>query len=225
MTLMQSRISTGNQIIRNGLVLWLDASNYPGSGTTWTDISGKGNSGTLTNGPTFSSNNSGSIVFDGVNDYTATSYAPTFNDFSVIVWFKSTSNLRYSRIVDKSYTNGIWIGRNDSGANSWGGGVLEGSAPFGRFITLQDGNWHMISFIRQGTTHTIYGDGITNTTSGTVASTALSATAFAFGLNQSTGPNTDPFAGNISAIQIYNIALSAAEVLQNFNALRGRYGI
>ena len=59
-------------IVRDNLVLYLDAANtksYPGSGTTWKDISGKGNNGTLTNGPTFDSNNLGSIDFDGVNDH------------------------------------------------------------------------------------------------------------------------------------------------------------
>ena len=60
------------RIVRDGLAFYLDAANtksYPGSGTTWTDISGKGNDGTLTNGPTFSSDNLGSIVFDGSNDH------------------------------------------------------------------------------------------------------------------------------------------------------------
>jgi hypothetical protein len=214
------------QIVTSGLVLCLDAANpksYPGSGTTWNDLSGNGNAGTLTGGPTYIASNN-VILFDGTNDYIATSYAPTFNDFSVIVWFKSTSNLNYSRLVDKNYVNGMWIGRSATSANTWGGGVLD-TGPFGRFITLQDGNWHMIASVRQGTTHTIYGDGITNTISGTVSSAALSATAFAFGLNQSTGPNTDPFAGNISQFSIYNRALTSTEILQNFNALRGRFDI
>lgn len=60
------------RIVTDGLVLALDAGNtksYPGSGTTWSDLSGNGNSGTLTNGPTFNSDNGGSIVFDGSNDY------------------------------------------------------------------------------------------------------------------------------------------------------------
>ena len=59
-------------IVTDGLVLCLDAANtksYPGSGTTWTDISGKGYDGTLTNGPTFSSNYGGNIVLDGSNDF------------------------------------------------------------------------------------------------------------------------------------------------------------
>jgi hypothetical protein len=60
------------KIVTSGLVLALDAADknsYPGSGTTWTDLSGNGNNGTLVNGPTFSSANGGSIVFDGVDDY------------------------------------------------------------------------------------------------------------------------------------------------------------
>jgi len=213
------------KIVTSGLVLALDAADrnsYVSGSTVWNDVSGNGYNGVLTNGPTFSNN---SIVFDGTNDYIATTYAPIFNDFSVIAWFKSTANIAYSRIVDKNYINGMWVGRNSTTTNSWGGGVLEGSPPFGRFITLIDGNWHMIASIRQGTTHTIYGDGITNTTSGTVSSTALSATAFAFGLNQSTSPNIDPFAGNISSIQIYNRALSPMEVLQNYNAQKSRFNL
>ena len=60
------------KIVTNGLVLCLDAGNtksYPGSGTAWTDLSGRGNNGTLTNGPTYSSTNGGSVVFDAVDDY------------------------------------------------------------------------------------------------------------------------------------------------------------
>ena len=62
----------GNMVANTGgPVLCLDAGSrlsYPGSGTTWTDLSGNGNTGTLVNGPTYSSANSGAIVFDGVND-------------------------------------------------------------------------------------------------------------------------------------------------------------
>jgi uncharacterized delta-60 repeat protein len=67
-------ISYNPRIVTDGLVLALDAANpksYPGSGTTWTDLSGNGNTGTLTNGPTYSSANGGSIAFDGVDDYSA----------------------------------------------------------------------------------------------------------------------------------------------------------
>jgi hypothetical protein len=201
----------------------LEASSYDvTTERTWIDLSPYGNNGTLVGGLTYSSANGGSIVFDGSNDYVSTSYAPTFNDFTVIAWFKSTSNVGYSRIVDKDYINGMWLGRNGSNANSWGGGVLEASGPYGRFITLQDGNWHMIASIRQGTTHTIYGDGITNSVSGTVSSSALSATAFKIGVDVG---NVAFIQGSIPQVSVYNRALTAAEILQNYNALKYRFGL
>ena len=67
-------VAYNSRIVTDGLALCLDAANsksYPGSGSTWTDLSGNGNNATLTNGPTYSSANGGSIVFDGVNDYVA----------------------------------------------------------------------------------------------------------------------------------------------------------
>ena len=84
------------RVVTNGLVLHLDAANirsYPGSGTAWTDLSGQGNNGTLTNGPTFDANNAGSIVFDGTNDYVLGS---TFTGLgssnrAVDVWFRIIS--------------------------------------------------------------------------------------------------------------------------------------
>ena len=62
----------GPKIVTQGLVLALDAASnnsYPGSGTTWKDLSGNNNTGTLVNGPTFSSANGGTFILDGSNDY------------------------------------------------------------------------------------------------------------------------------------------------------------
>jgi hypothetical protein len=88
----------GQNIVTNGLVLNLDAANkdsYPGTGTTWTDLSGNGNNGTLINGPSFLSNvNSGIIKFDGVDDYISRSYNSTFNirtGLTLSVFFKRNS--------------------------------------------------------------------------------------------------------------------------------------
>jgi len=216
------------QIVTNGLVLCLDAANtksYPGSGTTWTDLSGQGNNGTLVNGVGYSSDNKGSMVFDGVDDVVNTSYGPQLNDFTIIAWFRSTGGtLNYNRIVDKDYVAGIWLGRESTIANSWGGGVLEDSFPYGRYILLADNEWHMIVSRRQGTTHTIYGDGVTNSVSGTVSSAALSTSQFAFG-NWYNNINPQRLTGNIAQVSIYNRALTAQEIQQNFNALRGRFGI
>jgi hypothetical protein len=202
---------------------------FTSSGTfnreTWQDISGQGNNGTLIGGITYSSSNQGTLVFDGIDSRVQTSYGPQLNDFTVIAWFRSTGgSLNYNRIVDKDYITGMWIGRESNIANRWGGGVLESANPFGRFITLTDDQWHMIVSRRSGTTHTIYGDGITNSVSGTVSSAPLSATTFAFG-NYSGSNNVQRLTGNISQVSIYNRALDESEILAIFNAFRSRYGI
>lgn len=210
----------------NGLTLYYDFGNgnsFTNVNTTVTDLSGNGNNGTLTNGPVYSGLNNGVVTLDGVNDYIATTYAPALNDFTVLAWFRCTNNVSFSRVVEKNFINGMWIGRNSSTANSWGGGVREAGAPYGRFITLKDGEWHMIVSVRNGTTHTIYGDGITNLATGTVSSTALSTQAFLFGINVSL--TVDQFGGEIGQVAIYNRALEPAEIQQNFNAMRVRYGV
>ena len=99
---------TGPEIVNTGLVLALDAGNiksYPGSGTTWTDRSGLGNTGTLTNGPTYSN---GAIVFDGVDDLV--NFGSTYTgldliDKSIQCWVKKTG-ASAKGIVDKDFDNG-----------------------------------------------------------------------------------------------------------------------
>lgn len=105
------------KIVTNGLVLYLDAANqksYPGSGTTWTDLSGNGNTGTLTNGPTFSANNNGGIVFDGANDYVSISNSSSLNitgrNITIEVIFKS-NDLASSQHADGLLSKGS--GSND----------------------------------------------------------------------------------------------------------------
>jgi hypothetical protein len=215
------------KIVTNGLVLYLDAANrysYVSGSTSWNDISRGGNNGTLVNGPTYNSANGGSIVFDGVDDYVNTSITTAFNNFTVCTWFKQVGSIiGYQRLIDKNFQNGFWVGRNASTANSWGGGIQDSSAPFGRFITLADTQWHYIVSKREGTTHTIYGDGITNTISGTVSSTALSSNNIFIGKSDQVG--LDLMNGNIASVQIYNRALSATEVLQNYNSTKTRFGL
>lgn len=91
-------IHSGPNISENGLVLHLDASNaksYPGSGTSWTDLSGVNSSSTLFNGVTFSSNNLGIFLLDGTNDYVEfpfnLSYVPALSNFSLEIWVKISS--------------------------------------------------------------------------------------------------------------------------------------
>jgi len=221
-------ISRGPKIVTNGVVFAVDAADknsYPGSGTTWKDLSGNAYNGTLTNGPTFSNTNGGAIVFPGnIDNRVQTSYGPTFTDFTISLWFKDNNSVQFGRLIDKSYTGGFWLGRNASTANSWGGGILESSSPYGIYLTLTDGQWHFLTSIRSGTSHILYGDGITNTTNNVVSSTALNTTTLAIG-GWSGGIGSQQFTGNISNVLFYNRALTATEVLQNYNATKSRFGL
>ena len=101
------------KIITDGLVLCLDAGDgksYSGSGTTWTDRSGNGYNGTLTNGPTFDSSNGGNIVFAG-DDYVdcgLSSFQPT--EMTLSVWVKKTT----------SNTSGVIVKGNVNESTEWG---------------------------------------------------------------------------------------------------------
>lgn len=209
-------------IVTDGLKLWLDASNpvsYPGSGTTWYDLSGNGNNGTLLNGVTPLSN---AMQFDGVDDRVQTNYNAQLNDFTVSVWFKSNTNIAYSRLVDKSYAYGMWLGRNSNIANSWGGGIRQSAPPYGLFITLQDNQWNNITMVRNGSTQLMYGNGVL-LNSNTCNNLSLDTTAFAFG-NWSVR-NNEMLKGNENDILIYNRALTQAEITQNFEVTKHKYGL
>ena len=219
--------SPPSPVLTGGLILNLDASNttsYPGTGSTWTDISGSGNNGTLTNGATFSSTAGGTMVFDGIDDRVQTSFNPTFTDFTVCVWYKDNGSSIYGRLVDNNYIDGFWIGKNGTTPNQWGGGIQEGGAPYGIYLTLPDSQWHFLTSVRSGTTHTIYGDGITNKVFNTVSAAALNGTALAIG-EWSGGGTGQIFKGNIPHVLIYNRALTESEIMQIFNATKGKYGL
>ena len=225
---------TGGQgnIVTNGLVLYLDAANprsypQPYNGTAWRNLVPVSSSlvGTLTNGVGYTGSNGGTLAFDGTNDFVLTNYNIALTDFTFCLWFKApdSTNDGADRLLDKNYALGMWLGKNTTGApNSWGGGVRESSAPYGIYLTLTDGQWHFLASTRSGTTHTLYGDGISNTTSNTVSATALSTDNMTISSGYGGG---EYFKGNIAQTQIYNRALSASEVLQNFNATRARFGV
>jgi hypothetical protein len=103
-------VYAGPEINESGLVLCLDAGNtksYPGSGTTWTDLSGNGNTGTLVNGPTYSSANGGSIVFDGSNDYIQTNFnyslTSSNTEFTCAAWYKCFPEANSGGLIFSNY--------------------------------------------------------------------------------------------------------------------------
>ena len=221
---MAGRIAYYGGIVTNGLVLALDAAkkdSYPGSGTVWRDISGNGNNGTLTNGPTFNSANGGSIVFDGVNDYCRVLYSWSLYN-TIIFWIYPIStptspSFAAFRIISSGANDAFEIGMDSIFRISY---FFRASGGWRPYVTeLSSGTWTSLSFVNDGSM-SIYKNGIL-----TYTGTAANATS---GVNVNIGGryNNSEYSNiQISQTQIYNRALSAAEVLQNYNATKGRFGL
>ena len=211
----------------DGLVLCLDSGNtrsYPGSGTTWTDLSGNLRNGTLTNGPTYSSANGGSIVFDGIDDYAIVGDL-SLSRYSIESWFRPTSFPNNGASTISSVYNGsrvnFKIGYEAQGSVMYGG-FYDGGWRYTPAVTTVLNTWQQIIFTYNGSSLVIYSNGVL------VGSTAYVGTPASDGQGIRIGRRWDfaeYFVGNISITRIYNRPLSAAEIQQNFNATRGRFGI
>ena len=221
----------GPNSVVSGLVLELDAGNtksYPGSGTTWTDLSGRGNIGTLTNGPTYSSSNGGSIVFDGVNDYVNCGSINFTGGTSITieVWIKPNSSQNaYTDILDYNHTSGGFvIQQNNTALNQYYFGYWNGSSySITSTITLNSNSFNHLVFVKSGTSTIGYLNSV-NTIQYT-GSSNINCSGYTLHLGRYVTSTGREFNGSISNTKIYNRALSADEVLQNFNAMRGRYGV
>ncbi|MDP3275449.1 MAG: hypothetical protein Q8Q09_09665 [Deltaproteobacteria bacterium] len=98
-----------------------------------------------------------SVKFDGIDDFMASTVGDFLTDFTFVGLFRQYSGVAnsYERLVDKSYINGFWLGREGSASNSWGGGVQEASFPYGEFGFFADGLPEVIVLRRQGNTITL----------------------------------------------------------------------
>ena len=212
------------KIVTDGLVLCLDAGNtksYIGSGT-WSDISRGGNNGTLVNGPTFSSLNGGSIVFDGSNDYvTINSGSDILSNvnYTKISWFYVTSFTTANHIISSSGggQHAFWLASGNklnSGHNgSWSTVVST--------TTLSLNTWYFGAVTFNTTTGwNLYVNGLSE-------STSVNLTTFSGIGDISIGSfwGSNVFTGRIPIAQVYNRVLSSTEILQNYNATKTRYGL
>ena len=223
-------VKVGPRIIQNGLILDVDAAvprSYSGTGLTSYSLIGNAN-GSLVNGVGFTSTNNGSIVFDGTNDFiTVPSITSISGDLSVLIWFRTSGlNVSAARLIEFDYINGFWLGQAATGTPStnWGGGIKEANEPYGIFLQFSDNEWNLISSVRSSTTHFLYKNNLVSSTSNNVSGTSLSSTAGMY-ICAADNVGSVPFNGRIGQILIYNRALTATEILQNYNATKGRYGI
>jgi len=220
-------------IVTDGLVLLLDAGNaksYPGSGTTWTDLSGQGNNGTLVNGVGYVGTNGGSLSFDGVDDRITVPNFDGFpggdNPFSLSFWFYSDATASADPEVLFFYGNeatgqAIRIRLNSNGnisSGHWGGSGYDWGTGSGVW-TLSA--WNCIAETYDGTTDRLYLNGVE------VGNSNINNLSIPTSSNLILGkrPGGGIYGGQIAQVKVYNKELTASEIQQNFNALRGRFGI
>lgn len=221
--------ASAGDCLNYGLALYLDAANpasYPGAGTTWTDLSGKGNNGTLTNGVVYSGSNGGTFSFDGIDDYVVVNDNNNLdlnNNFTVSAWVKLGVQ-NYYGILHKGDTAvngaGLAYGYNTNGFMfiSWNGSNTPYQARFGTDIS----QWHYLVGVVNANVRYLYVDGVFASSSGAGVSSWNNTKNLIIGAG---GGLTNFMNGSISKISVYNRLLSDVEIQQDFNSIRSRYGI
>jgi hypothetical protein len=213
-------------IVTNGLVLNLDAANtksYVSGSTVWRDMSGNNNSGSLVGGPTFSSRNGGSIVFDGIDDH-VTGSLPTLANWTMCIWYLSTditSTVVFYPYAGTSGANGLGFGGtlDSTTTNRWY--FFDGSTVISSTSTAVTTNvWYNLVVTKSSTTYNLYTNGQLSLNRTGVD---LPYTKYTLGRRG----DSQPFSakGIISSAMMYNRALTQAEVTQNYNALKSRFAL
>jgi len=219
-----------NRVVTDGLILYLDAANtksYVSGSTIWNDLSSGGNNGELINGPTFSSARGGAIILDGVNDYVGTNNIQTTSNFTYDFIF-DTSNLT-NTINNLIKGTAAYGGQNVSFhiSNDNSIFVCGTSTDFNAYRYLTGYNWytnrglHHYTITTEYTTTTtfkLYVDGILK-----VTQSASDYHNYLPAFNSISYANGTSYSAYL--FRLYNRTLSSQEVLQNYNATKGRFGL
>ena len=218
------------KIVQDGLILCLDAANpksYPGTGTLWTDLTTNRNNGTLINGPTFSNDNGGSIVFDGVDDYGDVPSSSNFNygtgDFTWEVWMILGSGFGSNVYLLDHGANGGVIQYYSNALKYYnvttGGGSTLYQQGWGAFFTT-DVWYHIVASRIAGTTY-LYKNGVlVNSDADTHDYPTQNLSVGNYGGGGYT------WKGNMSQIHIYKgHGLTQGEVEHNYNTFKTKFGL
>jgi hypothetical protein len=231
-----------SNIITNGLVIQLDASSsssYPGTGTTWFDITST-NNGTLTNGPTFTAASPTFFTFDGTNDYvnisdTAAIRPSIGGSVTGIIWAFITSYLDFDGLISKQFGSPSYDGfslvfnSNNRLQLNMNGGSVNGGYPSANTNVFSLNTWQMFTCVVR------FGGGAGNPSLAYVNTTqVISAANGESSIPVNTAPlrlvsgiqEGTPYAAcRVGSFYYYNRALSAAEITTMFNATRTRFGV
>lgn len=210
-------------IVTNGLVLYLDAGSrmsYPGSGTTWSDLSGNRNSGTLNNSPTFNTDNQGNIALNGTNQWISFgSVINTNSAFTLEFWALSSTDASPTLFSGTTASGYLQIRMNSTSVSLVNSNIAE-LGNFGPTSGTPVNTISQIVVTKTGTSCVCYTNGsqkgtLTVTPTFTTTNTTIGISAF----------NTEFFTGRIYKFQYYNRVLSAQEINQNYNATKTRFGL
>jgi hypothetical protein len=234
LTVIGKRRELSPNIITDGLVLHLDAGNtssYPGTGTDWFDLTGNGNNGTLTNGVTYLTDNGGIMSFDGINDYVYTpntNFLDLPNNTSMEFWVNSNS-LNNNDIISHRF-NCYGAAYNPTWTNGYTPGKLSiyyaisGWKAVSTTTTPLPNTWYHLVGTYDGTTMRIYLNGVLENTRNVIGNIAQNEAYL--GIGTYTGaPGTYAWDGKIPIVRYYHKTLTDNEVLQNYNALKTRFGL
>lgn len=233
---------SGPNTTDDGLVLALDAgdaNSYTSGSTTWNDLTGNGNNGTLINGPTFDSENGGSIVFDGIDDYASIPASPLteINVFSFELWLNRTGLATftgpYDRIFQKNggYSGhpawGFHLNESTPAAPSFRSSYSSASGDYNNIISftsdaaMELDEWHYYAATLDSELNlklyhngSLNNEGVLNQPPMKTQDTILIAIG-----------DGREFYGKIPIVRVYNRPLTSSEITQNYNTLKPRFGL
>jgi hypothetical protein len=232
---------TGANIIRNGLVLGLDAASknsYPGSGTVWTDLSENSNTGTLVNSPTFSSDNNGILTFNGTNQYISIPIQNLSRPCTFSTWLNFNNLAGFQTLVGQDTSTAIARGRfYFQKAGGTAEGYILNVVNFS--IVLSNGTivvvnainpvvinqWYNYSAVLTTTTLSLYENGILQNTVSDSNTFLTPNTTIVLNAGYFSNAIADYINGRSSSFLIHNRALTATEIAQNYNAQKSRFNL
>jgi hypothetical protein len=233
-TLRGVTVVDGLDIVRTNLQLYLNAADpvsYPGSGSTWTDLSPNAYSTTLVGDPAY---NTTHFTFDGTTEYVNTNQSLGFETFSVGAWFR-TSAAGVKMILSKEVPAGnpwnyrIWLNGGRIVADM--SQVTTQASLNSPLTNYNNGAWYNVMFTRDDSNWYLYVNGVQIATrADPYTGSVTNAQELWIGRSAFTASGSSPtgsyqYIGDIGQVFIYNRVLSAAEILQNYNATRATYGL
>lgn len=224
----------GPRIVVSGLVLALDAANprsYNYGSLVWNDLSGFNNSGSLNNTPALNNDSYGSLFFNASVSNSVSIPRPVQDDFTLSCWFKTVQFASFSGFPQWYGGSGLIDGEVAGIANDFGLALGAGKVLFGvgnpdttitSSLTYNDNIWHQATATRVRSTGviTLYVDGVQVATSTGGTNLLTGSAGLRIGSLQT---GIQFFSGSIASVQIYNRALNAIEIAQNYNAIQSRF--